>query len=191
MYGAVPSSTPSIERAVPAFRNVLVTANEMMDVTRQRHPVNPMVRQRVFADAAAIARGVNPRTAVARSSRLPVSVAIAGLLVLSGARVMTRDQATVAGRFMGEPSASRRTSGGPLRVTVTVNPPAYTVLATDDLGLQSLAIRYTKVSGSGEQFEFRAGELPLTVWRNRPTEWRGRTSRSIRDLDLREGDMLV
>ena len=35
--------------------------------------------------------------------------------------------------------------------------------ATDDFGLRSLALRYTKVTGSGENFEFQEGEIPLTL----------------------------
>ena len=35
--------------------------------------------------------------------------------------------------------------------------------ATDDFGLRSLELRYTRVSGSGEQFEFQEGTLPLAI----------------------------
>ena len=38
---------------------------------------------------------------------------------------------------------------------------AFDARATDDFGLRSLALRYTIVSGSGEQFEFKDGEIPL------------------------------
>ena len=38
--------------------------------------------------------------------------------------------------------------------------------AADDFGLQSLELRYTKVSGSGEQFEFKEGTLPLSISRD-------------------------
>jgi len=63
--------------------------------------------------------------------------------------------------------------------------------ATDDFGLRSLALRYTKVSGSGENFEFQEGEIPLTVTRANTREWAGSASRSLAELNLREGDMLV
>ena len=49
------------------------------------------------------------------------------------------------------------------------------VRAQDDLGLRSLALRYTKVSGSGEQYEFHEGELPLTVTRTDARQWQGQT----------------
>jgi hypothetical protein len=63
--------------------------------------------------------------------------------------------------------------------------------ATDDYGLQSLALRYTKVSGSGEEYEFTEGEIPLTIARANARDWSGTASRSLADLGLHEGDMLV
>lgn len=63
--------------------------------------------------------------------------------------------------------------------------------ATDDYGLKSLALRYTKVSGSGEQFDFQEGDLPLRVTQTSGRDWTGSVSRSLADLNLKEGDMLV
>jgi hypothetical protein len=68
---------------------------------------------------------------------------------------------------------------------------AFDARATDDYGLRSLALQYTKVSGSGEQFEFQEGEIPLTLTRANRREWRGAASRSLAELDLKDGDMLV
>jgi hypothetical protein len=68
---------------------------------------------------------------------------------------------------------------------------AFTARATDDFGLRSLRLRYTKVSGSGENFAFEDGEIPLEVARDTPRDWSGRAARSIADLNLKEGDMLV
>jgi hypothetical protein len=63
--------------------------------------------------------------------------------------------------------------------------------ATDDFGLERLALRYTKVSGSGEQFEFVEGELPLTVAREDARSWRGRAAFALPNLGLEPGDSLV
>jgi hypothetical protein len=65
------------------------------------------------------------------------------------------------------------------------------VRAKDDLGLRSLALRYTKVSGSGEQYEFHEGDLPLTVTRTDARQWQGRLERTLTQLELAEGDLLV
>jgi hypothetical protein len=70
-------------------------------------------------------------------------------------------------------------------------PIAFTARATDDFGLRSLRLRYTRVSGSGENFAFEDGEIPLEVARHTPREWSGRATRSIADLNLKEGDILV
>jgi hypothetical protein len=68
---------------------------------------------------------------------------------------------------------------------------AFDARATDDFGLRSLALRYTKVTGSGENFEFQEGEIPLTVNAASPRDWTGSASRSLADLNLKDGDMLV
>jgi hypothetical protein len=68
---------------------------------------------------------------------------------------------------------------------------AFDAHATDDFGLKSLALRYTKVSGAGEQFDFQEGELPLQVTQANGRDWHGRVSRPLADLNLKDGDMLV
>ncbi|HKB13984.1 MAG TPA: hypothetical protein VKD69_25140, partial [Vicinamibacterales bacterium] len=68
---------------------------------------------------------------------------------------------------------------------------AFTARATDDFGLRSLALRYTKVSGSGENFAFEDGAIPLDVARETPREWSGRATRSLEQLNLKEGDIFV
>ena len=63
--------------------------------------------------------------------------------------------------------------------------------ATDDFGLRNLRLEYTKVSGSGEQFEFKTGAIPFTIERASAREWRGAATRALADLALADGDMLV
>jgi hypothetical protein len=65
------------------------------------------------------------------------------------------------------------------------------VRAQDDLGLRSLSLRYTKVSGSGEQYEFHEGDLPLAVTRTDARQWQGRLEQTLKQLQLAEGDLLV
>ena len=68
---------------------------------------------------------------------------------------------------------------------------AFDARATDDFGLRSLALRYTKVTGSGENFEFQEGEIPLAVTPPARATGRGSASRSLAELNLKDGDMLV
>jgi hypothetical protein len=65
------------------------------------------------------------------------------------------------------------------------------VTAFDDIGLQQLELRYTKVSGTGEQFEFVEGRLPINLNRSSPREWRGDMKLVLQSLALEPGDSLV
>ena len=63
--------------------------------------------------------------------------------------------------------------------------------ASDDIGLRSLEIRYTKVSGSGEQFAFEEGALPVTLGRDSSQAWTGTARVSMAALKLVPGDAFV
>jgi hypothetical protein len=63
--------------------------------------------------------------------------------------------------------------------------------ASDDFGLDALEIRYTKVSGSGEQFEFEEGTLPVTVTKDSDVAWKARGQIAMASLKLEPGDALV
>jgi hypothetical protein len=63
--------------------------------------------------------------------------------------------------------------------------------ATDDYGLHELTLRYTKVSGSGEQFEFVEGQLPFEAARADDRNWTGRGEVPLNRLGLEPGDSLV
>jgi hypothetical protein len=66
-----------------------------------------------------------------------------------------------------------------------------TVEAQDDIGLASLALRYTRVSGSGEQFTFVDGEVVLDVTRAETGHWTARGSLPLDTLALGPGDVVV
>ncbi len=68
---------------------------------------------------------------------------------------------------------------------------AFEAHATDDFGVRELVLQYTKVSGAGEQFAFKAGQIPLTISRSSAQDWHGAATRSLADLNLADGDMLV
>jgi hypothetical protein len=61
----------------------------------------------------------------------------------------------------------------------------------DDLGLASLALRYTKASGGGENVTFAEGEVPLTITRTNEREWKATVNWPLHALGLTDGDVLV
>ncbi len=63
--------------------------------------------------------------------------------------------------------------------------------ATDDIGLATLRLRYTKVSGSDEQFTFTEGEVPVQLTRVDGRTWRARGTLPLNTLALTPGDMVV
>lgn len=66
-----------------------------------------------------------------------------------------------------------------------------TIHASDDLALDNLELRYTKVSGTGEQFEFEEGTLPVRLERTSAREWRASGALALATLRLGPGDSLV
>ncbi len=86
-------------------------------------------------------------------------------------------QLTAPGRDLVYPRADRRVE--------------FDVRASDDFGLRALGLEYTKVSGSGEQFEFQEGQIPFTLSKASDREWRGSIATSLAELTLEEGDILV
>ena len=63
--------------------------------------------------------------------------------------------------------------------------------AGDDLGLQSFELRYTVVSGTGEQFSFTEGTLPATIARASDQQWKLQATLSLAGLKLEPGDALI
>jgi hypothetical protein len=63
--------------------------------------------------------------------------------------------------------------------------------ASDDLELASLALRFTRVSGSGERFTFVEGQVPLSIARRDGRTWTARASWVLDSLKLDPGDMVV
>ena len=71
-------------------------------------------------------------------------------------------------------------------VTLTI-----AVETADDLGLLSVALRYTKASGGGENVTFTEGEVPLAIERVSDRQWRARAQWALHDLGLVDGDVVV
>lgn len=63
--------------------------------------------------------------------------------------------------------------------------------ATDDVAMRTLQLHYTKVSGSGERFEFTEGTIPVQVSRSSSTQWTARASLALKPLLIEPGDLVV
>src|SRR5262249_46001365 len=63
--------------------------------------------------------------------------------------------------------------------------------AADDIGLRGLELRYTIVSGRGEQFSFSEGTMPAAVAKDSARAWTATASLSLAALGLEPGDALI
>ena len=61
----------------------------------------------------------------------------------------------------------------------------------DDLGLSSLALRYTRASGGGENLAFAEGEIPLKLDRRSDQHWNAQARLALESLNLADGDIVV
>jgi hypothetical protein len=70
-----------------------------------------------------------------------------------------------------------------------------TIEATDDIGLASLSLAYTKVTGSGDNFTFVEGTVPVAITRGpagaSPDRWTATAALPLPSLALEPGDLLV
>ncbi len=65
------------------------------------------------------------------------------------------------------------------------------VNATDDIGLRSLSLLYTRVSGSNEQFTFHEGRVPLRISRQSANSWHADATLRLDSLLREPGDLVV
>jgi hypothetical protein len=63
--------------------------------------------------------------------------------------------------------------------------------ADDDIGVSSLVLKFTKVSGSDERYTFIDGEIPATITRRDARAWTAHAVWRLDDLHLQPGDMVV
>ena len=78
-----------------------------------------------------------------------------------------------------------------LRVPSTAVSIPITATAGDDLGLATFELRYTVVSGTGEQFTFTEGTVPAAVQRGSNRSWRLESTLPLAKLGLEPGDALI
>lgn len=166
-----------IEALAGSRIRVVVTANAAavaMETLAGRQPLNSGAQQSFSAELRADADGYIALEPAASDGRPGVRRLI-GLSVT--ADQAPRVRVTAPGRDLFLPAAERA-------IDIAIE-------ADDDLGLASLRLRYTKVSGSGERFTFTDGEVPLQITRVDDRKWRGRGTLRPAALGLRAGDMVV
>lgn len=109
----------------------------------------------------------------------------------AGGRTGVRRIISVAGTPDAPPRVRVVEPGRDLFLAAVLPTVALTVEADDDIALTSLRLRYTRVSGSGEQFTFTDGEVPVVVERDAARAWRASGTLRLDSLGLERGDMVV
>jgi hypothetical protein len=114
-----------LERAQPAFRNLLITSSELQAA---RLRTNAWIHERVLADAAAVSRDVDPR-AVWPITVLwrPIAIACAASLVsLTGIGLFhARPDGRAGARKLQDGGGTVQPAAGTLHVTATIVPLIY------------------------------------------------------------------
>jgi len=97
--------------------------------------------------------------------------------------VRVRDDAAPRVRIAA-PARDLRIADGDRQLEVAIE-------ASDDIALQSLALRFTRVRGAGEQFAFVEGDAMLSITRDSSDRWRARATLRLDTLRLEPGDVVV
>ena len=89
------------------------------------------------------------------------------------------------------PAVSIKTPGHDVRLADGHRTLNVAIESSDDIGLSSLRLHYTKVSGSGERFTFSEGDVPIAITRADARTWAAHASWKLDPLELGPGDMVV
>lgn len=112
-------------------------------------------------------------------------------LLASSAGTDASHVVVLAVRPDGAPSVAIERPEGDLVVAKPAVTVPVEIVARDDHGLSDLHLRYTVIQGSGENFDFTEGRVPLATTRTGPVEWHGRATLDLHALGLRPGDAVV
>ena len=86
--------------------------------------------------------------------------------------------------WIGTPGRDLHLSDSTKSVDITID-------ADDDNALSTLTLRYTRVSGSGEQYKFTEGTIPVTISHRDGRTWTARGTLRLAEHALSKGDMIV
>jgi len=197
------SGLPATIRAVEIVVTPPAYTNARADTLQNPERIEVLAGSRIDVRGRSSAGRISIET-IAHSDTLPVTddrftTSIAadadGYIALAP---LSDDGSTGTRRLIG---LSVRTDQAPrVRITAPARdlfaatvPPTLDIAieANDDFGLGSLALHYTRVTGSGEQFTFIDGTTPLAVNRADTRTWKATGTLLLDTLKLTPGDMLV
>ena len=173
--------TPPAYTGRPASRLVNPATLDVLGGTHavMRPPAAPAASIRVNGAPVSIGPDGRARTVLTESGYLAVDAGAVHRLV---PLTVTPDRA---------PDVRMIAPAKDLRVPSTAVSIPLRAEARDDLGLASLELRYTVVSGTGEQFSFTEGTLPATIARGSDRSWTLEGALSLARLKLEPGDALI
>lgn len=207
-------ATPPIHEPIVTLNDVMITSINVI-VTPPGYTGQPAVLLRDPPQVRALAGSTIDVALRGRAGAVALET-IRGTAMLSASRESFTGRIVAEGDgFLAfEPRASDGTAG-PRRLvglvvtpdqnpTVRVTAPGRDVLlarvdrdlpvaaaASDDLGLGTLGLVYTTVSGRGENFTFASGRLDVTMTRSSATAWSGAATLPLTTMKLEPGDMVV
>lgn len=160
-------------------------AGSRLTITVNAHAQSILLQTLTSSDTLALARGSVVANVVANTDGFialePRAAGKSGSRQLLGLSVVA-DAA---------PVVSIKTPGRDVRLVDGHRTLDIAIESIDDIGLASLRLHYTKVSGSGERFTFAEGDVPIAITRTDARNWSARASWKLDPLELGPGDMVV
>jgi hypothetical protein len=197
------SRAATSEQGSPAGAPQVTASDLVIDLTPPQYSGRPASRLvnpgalDVLAGTAAIVRPPAGDVRIrVNGAVIPRNADGAARLVLTESGYMAVDGA--AQRLLpltvtpdGAPSVKITAPAKDLRVPSSAITIPIAASADDDLGLAAFDLRYTIVSGTGEQFTFTEGTLPSAVQRGSDRSWRLDARLALAALRLEPGDALI
>jgi hypothetical protein len=145
----------------------------------------------VFLQTLTSADTLDVRNGVATATIAATTDGYIALEPRSGARTGARRLVGLTVIPDSAPRVAIKTPGRDMRLADGHRTIDVAIDAGDDIGLASLRLHYTKVSGSGERFTFSEGDVPIAIARADGRAWTARASWKLDPLELGPGDMVV
>jgi hypothetical protein len=196
------SGAPSIGRVEvvvtpPAYSGLPATTR--VNPSRIEALANSRIEIRVVASASSVAletiTGTQEMRLAGGAHTIALTAEVDGFLALE-----PRDSSGTAGprHLVGlvvtpdqPPRVTLRSPGRDLFFSTVPGSIPLTLGAEDDVGVGSLRLRYTAVSGSGERFTFVERDVPVTVSAANPLSWTATGTWRLVELGLEPGDLVV